>query len=215
MVGQYPGVEHVGIGQQDVGVILEFAPCVGRRVAIVGAGDQGEFFVGVQVAFERAKLVLRQRFGWIQIQRARLVVIEERFQYGHVVTKRLAAGRPRHHHDMTPGSGVCDRLGLVRVEFFDPLNAEYLPDTFGGRRLECGVSRLARGELFDVDDLAVVPIGRFQVLQEFLDVHGVVPLLVACLPVRHHTRYYHRGAADRSGLCRRVGQTVDQHGHRE
>ena len=85
------------------------------------------------------QLVLRQRLGRKQIQRARGRILENAVEDRRVVAERLARRRRRDDDDVPPGQRVLDGLGLVRVELRDAARAERPP--------EPGVDRLRKGRV--------------------------------------------------------------------
>ena len=104
------------------------APGVLRRVAVVGEhADRGGlsrrlFRLRVDQldqAVQLGELVLRQRLGRVEIQRARRRVLEDRVEDRPVEAQRLARGGRRDDDGAAPGQGVGHRLGLVGVELAD------------------------------------------------------------------------------------------------
>ena len=114
VVGQRTHVQHVGVGQDQVGARADGAPLLLRRVAVVDRGPQ----VGQLQRVQRARLILGQRLGRVEVQRARRAVAAEGVQHRQVEGQRLAAGGARGHDRVAlvrRGQGV----GLVGVEAVD------------------------------------------------------------------------------------------------
>ena len=119
MVRQDPRVQHVGIAEHDVRLAADRAPRVGRRVAVVGEDADLEIAVARHELRQRVQLgelILRQRLGRKEVQRARRRILQDRVQHRRVVAERLARSRRRDRDDVAPGEHVRERLGLVRVE---------------------------------------------------------------------------------------------------
>ena len=98
VVRQDARVQHVGIGQHEVGARAHRAPRVLRRVAVVGEHPH----VGQRLGqlHQLGELVLGQRLGREQIEHARLGLLHERLEHGQVVAERLARGGRRHHDEV-------------------------------------------------------------------------------------------------------------------
>ena len=94
---------------------------------------------------ERARLILRERLGRVQVEGTRVPVGGECVEYRKVERERLARGRACRDDDVAAALCRGVRLGLVRIELLDPTPGE----RFAHGRLErvrqrCG-SRFARG----------------------------------------------------------------------
>ena len=61
-------------------------------------------------------LILRERLGREQIQRARRRILQDAIENRQVVAERLARRRRRGDDDLPAGGDVLERFGLVRVE---------------------------------------------------------------------------------------------------
>ena len=71
VVGQDPDVEHVGVGQHEVRLAADRGALLARRVAVVDRRADG---LAEPERVDRARLVLGQRLGGVEVQRARLGV---------------------------------------------------------------------------------------------------------------------------------------------
>ena len=67
MVGQDAHMEHVGVGQHDVGIAADVRARLARGVAVV---DRGANALGQPEARQRARLVLGERLGGVEVERA-------------------------------------------------------------------------------------------------------------------------------------------------
>ena len=89
-------------------------PRVLRRVAVVGEHADlrhRELPVdGLAHRLQLGELILRERLGRKQIQRAARRVLQDRVQDRRVVAERLARRRRRDHDDVAAGERVLDRL---------------------------------------------------------------------------------------------------------
>ncbi len=65
------------------------------------------------------ELILRERLGRKQIQRARRRVLQDRVEDRRVVAERLARRGRRDRDDVPAGEHVLERFRLVRVELLD------------------------------------------------------------------------------------------------
>jgi hypothetical protein len=132
---QDPRVEHVGVGEDQVGPRAHRPARILRRVAVVRV--HAHVGQGLRQLHELGQLVLRQRLGGEEIEDAGLGLLHEGLEHRQVVAERLA-GRGRRHDDQVLALG--DRvigLGLVRVELLDAA----APQRFEQSRIERGGKR--------------------------------------------------------------------------
>jgi hypothetical protein len=109
-------VEHVGVGEHEVGVAPHHGPLLRRCVAVVGGGaDAGE-----REGADRAELIVGERLGGGQVQRGAVALAEQGLEHGELVAEALAAGGPRGDHHVGAGARQGDRLGLVAPQLLDP-----------------------------------------------------------------------------------------------
>ena len=152
VVGQQPGVEHLGVGEHDRGVLADPGALLGAGVAVVGAGDHA----GQLEGGERAQLVVGQRLGGEQDQRrARADRGAGRLGDRHLVAERLARRRARGDHDRAAGAGQVDGLGLVRPQ----RPGQPVGHGAGQRPAELGVPGGARRSVGEVDQPARAEVG--------------------------------------------------------
>ena len=118
VVGQDAGVEHVGVGDDDVAGLADGPAGGGRGVAVVGE----RLDVGADRFDQSVKLgllVLGERLGREEVEGAGVRVFEDGVEDRQVVAEGLAAGGRRDDDDVAAGQRVLDRLGLVGVELVD------------------------------------------------------------------------------------------------
>ena len=114
-------VDHVGVAEHEVR--LGAREATAARVAI--AVDQRDAQVAAQAErVQAAGLVLRQRLGGGEIERAAVRLSQERLKHRHGVRERLAAGRARGDADVVALTREGDRLGLMRPERGDAVALE-------------------------------------------------------------------------------------------
>ena len=129
MVREDPGVQHVGIAEDDLSLAADGAARILRRVAVVGVHADlmlfaSNFADGADQFVQLRHLILRQRLGREQIQRARCRVLQDAIENWQVVAERLARrGRCGDHHLLALGNEI-EGLGLVRVELLDTSRLE-------------------------------------------------------------------------------------------
>ena len=112
---QDAAVQHVRIGQHDVGALADGLARVLRRVAVVGEGaDVGAH--RVDGALEFVQLILGQRLGGEQIHGARVRIAQQQVQHRQVVAERLAAGGGRDDDRVGAGADQVEGFRLVGVE---------------------------------------------------------------------------------------------------
>jgi hypothetical protein len=115
VVRQHPDVQHVGVGQDQVRAAADRRALLLRRVAVVDRGPQVRQLQRVQ----GARLVLGERLGRVEVERARLAVARERVEHRQVERERLPRRGPGGD-DRVARVGRGERLGLVGIELLDP-----------------------------------------------------------------------------------------------
>jgi hypothetical protein len=128
VVGQDPDVEHVGVGEHEVRPPADGQALLAPGVSVV---DRRAHQLRQPEGVQRARLVLRERLGGVQVERARLGVGAEHLERRQVEAQRLAARRPRGD-DRRRLPRVAQCLRLMRVERVDPRVGQRLDD----RRVE-------------------------------------------------------------------------------
>ena len=122
VVREDPGVQHVGVGQDQVRPRPHRAPRVRRRVAVVG--EHPEFRQAPGEGFQLRELVLGERLGGKEVEHAGVGRSEERLEHREVVAEGLPrGGRGDHDHVLA----LVDELPaprLVRVELLDAARPE-------------------------------------------------------------------------------------------
>ncbi len=130
VVGQDPGVQHVGVGQDDAGALAGGTARVARGVAVVDdrAGAQPR---GAHQLAQPRLLIAGERLGGKKVDRARVGIVDACLQDGQVEAEALAAGGGRGD-DHVPRARLSDgglhRARLVRVQLLDPLGLERLAE---------------------------------------------------------------------------------------
>jgi hypothetical protein len=144
VVGEDPDVQHVRVGQDQVGALADRGALALRRVAVVDRVPQPRDGQRGQAA----GLVLRERLRRIEIERPRAGIDREHVKDRKVEAERLPACGPGRHdrvpvpHDCVPG------FRLMREEGVDPDPRERFADrgvqVVGNRRRLRLVGLLAR-----------------------------------------------------------------------
>ena len=113
MVRQDARVHHVGIAEHEMRARADRPAGVLRRIAVVGedadliarlAADQR-----LAHRLQLGELILRERLGRKQIQRAARRILQDRVQDRRVVAERLARRGRRDDDDVAAGQRVVDR----------------------------------------------------------------------------------------------------------
>jgi hypothetical protein len=92
VVGEDADVEHVGVGEHDVGVAAEESARLARGVAVV---DRRTDSLAQAEGGERARLILSQGLGRIQVESAGAGIAAEDVERRQVEAHRLAGCGPR------------------------------------------------------------------------------------------------------------------------
>ena len=139
-----------------------------RRVAVVGEDAEAVVEARRQIV-EFGELVLRERLGGEEVQRARIGIFENGVQDGQVVAESFARSGRRDDHEIFSRARQLRRGGLMRIKLVDALGAigggKFRPHP-GGHRAEL---RLARGNVFDGGDDFVGAITGGESAQRFLN----------------------------------------------
>ena len=143
MVRQDRRMEHVRIGHDDLPGGADRGADRGRRIAVVGRGDDRQSGRRRELP-ELRDLVLAERLGRKEEQRPSRRVLGDRLERGQGIAEGLARRGRRDHDDVLAGMDRIDGLGLVRVQPLDPAPGETLHDARVQPRRHRGVDRLAR-----------------------------------------------------------------------
>ncbi len=172
VVGEDAAVQHVGIGEEDVGLVAEGAALGLRGVAVVGAAVEAEALDAVAVTLEGLELILGEGLGGEEVERAAGRVGEKGLEDGRVVAEGLATGSGGDDDDVVAGADVVDGLGLVGVKLVDAVDAEGGEEGFGQGGRHRSIARLARGDLDGGGELAAVLGAVRDIKEKAVGVHG-------------------------------------------
>ena len=110
VAGEEAAVEHLGVGEHDVGVVAHPRLLLAARVTVVGAGHEP----GDLHRAERPELVVGQGLGGVEEEGgARLDRIVDRFADRELEAPALARRGAGRDDDIGAVAGEVDRLGLV------------------------------------------------------------------------------------------------------
>jgi hypothetical protein len=159
MSRQDSDVEHVRVRQHEVRPAADLASSLGRRVPVVDRrADRGH----AELA-QRARLVLRERLGRVEVERPRVPVGGERVEHRQVERERLSRRGAGCDDHVAAALRSPVRGRLVRVELVDLAPRQRVQygglERVGERRGSCLTRGLGRevGEL--VPDEELVPEG--------------------------------------------------------
>ena len=113
---QDPHVQHLGVGEHDVGVLARPRAVVARGVAVVGDGAEARN----EPRAQRAELILGERLGREDQQRGVAPVLDDRRHDRHLVAERLSRRGPGRDDDAAAVAQRVDPGGLMRVQLLDP-----------------------------------------------------------------------------------------------
>ena len=118
VVRQDSGVQHVGIRQHNVSALANRLARVGRRIAVVRKYAEAVIESRGQVV-QLGELILRERLGGEEVQRARVRIFQHRVQDRQVVAQRFSGRRRRDDHHVASLPDACRSHGLVRIQLRD------------------------------------------------------------------------------------------------
>jgi len=167
VVRQNPRVQHVGIGQHEVGARPHGPPCVLGRVAVVG--EHPHLGQRPRQRLELGQLILGQGLRREQVEDAGLRLIEQRLQRRQVVAQRLAGRRGRDDHDVTAGLDEFPDACLVAEQLLDPPCAQRLDDARVERRGKRRQHRGTGGKVSGGGDAAAGRGGDQQIVQDLAE----------------------------------------------
>ncbi len=135
-------VQHLGVGEQHVGVGPDPRALVDRRVAVVGRSHE----VGHEPLAERPELVLREGLGREHEESGVAGAVGDAFDDRDLVAERLPRRGAGRDGDVPACAQRVDRLGLVRPQPVDPTTPQARVDQ--GRQRASARRRVggARGE---------------------------------------------------------------------
>jgi hypothetical protein len=157
VAGQQPSVEHVGVGQQQVGVLPRPGAFLVAGVAVVGGGPHAGGQGGGQTA-QGAQLVGGERLGRREVQGGRappaggVVAVEQRAEHGHLVGQGLAGGGAGGDHDRLAAQGVAGGAGLVLPGAVDAEGPHSLDDLGADRPGPGGMAARPGGQALGMGD---------------------------------------------------------------
>ena len=137
-----PLVEHIGVGDDDLGFFSYCTPHRRGRVAVESVHFQG-YFRGVSRLEQRRHLVLTQRFGGEKEEGAAGRRLGDFLKNGQVKAEAFPAGRGCSQHHIIPIGEEVESLRLMAIEVVDVarsqsfLNARIDPFGQGNARFRC------------------------------------------------------------------------------
>jgi hypothetical protein len=119
VVGEDPGVEHVGVRDDDVALPTDCLAGVVGGVPVVGVGLDVRLEIADQTV-DLVHLILGEGFGREHIEGAGLGLFEDLLEDREVVAEGLAACRRGNEDDAPPLPNQIHRLRLVAVKLPEP-----------------------------------------------------------------------------------------------
>ena len=144
-------VQHVRVGEEEVGRAADRGALIGRRVAVIDGGRHA----GRAQRAEFAYLVLRERLRRVEVEGSGLRVGGDRLQGRQREGERLAARRARGEHDVRAVLQKVPRGALVPVQACDSGPFERAADVGSQVLRQVGVAGVPRRLVGDGDDLPV------------------------------------------------------------
>ena len=123
VVGQYAGMQHVGVRYHYMPRLAYLGPDVARGVAVVSVGAHVQFHILDQFVQLR-QLILRKGFRGEKINRPRVRRLDDRVEHRYVVAERFSRSRWGHYHEIPACERRFDGERLVGVEFFNSARGE-------------------------------------------------------------------------------------------
>ena len=99
-MGEDPNMEHVRVGQHDVGVLADPRPLLAGGVTVVGGFDH----FGASQPVDGAQLILSQRLGRVEEQGRGRFLGQQRLHDRNLIAQRFARGGAGHHHRVLAGA---------------------------------------------------------------------------------------------------------------
>src|SRR5665213_3344892 len=118
-------VQHIGIGEHNVGPLAYGAPRILGSVAIVGEGADVRPHRPDQT-MQFFELIFRERLRREKIEGARAGLSGQTIEHGKVVAKGFTAGGGRYDDDIFAGGDSGIRFRLVRVRSVDTAGGKHL-----------------------------------------------------------------------------------------
>ena len=118
VMGEDAAVEHIGVGEDDVGAFANGATGVGGGVAVVREGLDREAH-GVDHFLEFLELVFGEGFGREEVHGSGAGFEDEAVEHREVVAKGFAGGGGSDDDDVASVFDVGEGFGLMPIEFAD------------------------------------------------------------------------------------------------
>ena len=153
VLGHQGGVEHIGIGEDDVAPVPQAATHIGGRISIEDASQQAFHPCQFEQTLTIAELVLGKGLGGEEEQCAGIGIVVQRLEDGEQVAEALARGSAGGDEHVLPGQTKSQSLVLVAVELLDARLAEEVTQPRGGELGQFDKGTLACGLVVDMHDL--------------------------------------------------------------
>ena len=121
---QHADVQHVGVREHEVRPLADLRAALGRRVAVVDRSAH----VRHGECGKRARLILRECFSGVEVERSVLRLARERVEHGEVEGQGLAGRGAGRDDQVAATARHVPGFSLVRVELGDPLSDERVAD---------------------------------------------------------------------------------------
>ncbi len=168
VVRQDSCVQHVWVGQDDVALLADGFARVARRVAVIRENAKAIREPLVQIMKLR-ELILRQRLGGEEIQRAAVRAFQNRVQDGQVVAKRFSGGRRGDDHHVPAGSNCFHSGSLVAIELANAFAEISRPQIAVRPGREVRPLRLARWIVANSGEDFAMNIASGERIEDFMD----------------------------------------------
>ena len=153
MVGQHPGVKHVGIGDHQPPLFAHRDPDRLGGVSVVGEDLEGQPG-GDQHLVELRLLVLGQGLGRKKVHGLGIRFVQEALQDREVVRQGLAGGRRSHDHNVVSPAHLVVGRPLVSEQPLDSAAGQGLPNAGIDLRRKLRVAALPGRDLLPVGHAA-------------------------------------------------------------
>ena len=151
VMGKDPGVEHVGVRDDDMTGAADRGAHGGRGVAVVRVRLELDVYV-LSEPLELAELILGERLRREDVERARGRVLRDRVDDRQVVAQRLAARGRGDDDGVLAGVRGLERVGLVRVKREDAPASQRRRDPAVQPSRELRVARATRRDALPARD---------------------------------------------------------------
>lgn len=164
-------MKHVRVRQDNACVSSDLSAALLGRIAVIGESPLRRRQL---IGFELTDLVLSERFGRKEVNRARFRVFGQRFERRNIITESLARSGGCHDNDVVAAADSVNGVGLMTVELMNALVSERELQRIRQWSPKRAVLRTPCRDFLQMDDLPAVALFASDAVDKFLRLHYIL-----------------------------------------